>query len=334
LLLSAPVAIWLLWWIFLDASGVSPALVSALPRTTRLRRVLAPIVLALLFTAGLMGSYNWRTTGRPLLFPYTLNLRTYVTSPIFLWQRAKPALHYNNQQFEDFYNGWEREDYERSWSSAGAASLLKWVRLRAVFFWPAAVILLPAFACVFRDRRVRLLLVVFSVALPGIFAVVWSNPHYAAPLTGVIFGLLAQSLRHLRAWKPLARPLGAALARSVVILLVLQTVRDVRAHKCDEIAWTCGGDPSREAIERRLSSLPGKHLVLVRYDADHNIHDEWVFNGAEIDGAKVLWARELDAAQNTALLNYFNDRTVWLVQPDADNLELIPYAPRDSHAGP
>jgi hypothetical protein len=334
LLLCAPAAIWLLWWIFLDAFGVSPALASTIPRSIRLRRVLAPVVLALLLSAGFMGFYNWRATGQPLLFPYTLNLRTYVTSPIFLWQQAKPAMHYNNQQFEDFYNGWEREDYERSWSNAGTASLLKWVRLRAVFFWPAALILLPAFAWVFRDRRVRLLLVVFFVAAPGIFAVVWSNPHYAAPLTGVIFALVVQSLRHLRAWKPLARPLGVALARAVVILLVVQTVRDVHARKCDEIGWTCGGDSSREAIERHLSNLPGKHLVMVRYDTDHNIHDEWVFNGAEIDGAKVLWARELDAVQNAKLLEYFHDRTVWLVEPDEDNEELIPYAERDSDGRP
>ena len=73
---------------------------------------------------------------------------------------------------------------------------------------------------------------------------------------------------------------------------------------------------------------------MVRYDADHNIHDEWVFNGAEIDSAKVLWARELDAAQNAALLEYFNDRTVWLVQPDEDNLELVPYAEGASDAEP
>ena len=91
------------------------------------------------------------------------------------------------------------------------------------------------------------------------------------------------------------------------------------------------GDSSREALEKRLENLPGKHLIMVRYEADHNIHDEWVFNRADIDGAKVLWARELDAKQNAALLQYFHERSIWLVDPEVDNLELIPY--RDAAPG-
>jgi len=97
------------------------------------------------------------------------------------------------------------------------------------------------------------------------------------------------------------------------------------------LEWTCQGDPSRAAIQEKLLHAPGKHLILVRYEEDHNIHDEWVYNGAEIDSAKVLWARELDAEQNAKLLAYFNDRQVWLVEPDKDNTELIPYqAPWES----
>jgi hypothetical protein len=67
-------------------------------------------------------------------------------------------------------------------------------------------------------------------------------------------------------------------------------------------------------------------LIVVRYDQDHNVHDEWVYNVAEIDSAKVLWARELDPAQNAKLFAYFRDRHIWLVEPDTDNTELIPYS--------
>jgi len=68
-------------------------------------------------------------------------------------------------------------------------------------------------------------------------------------------------------------------------------------------------------------------LIMVRYEEDHNLHDEWVYNGADIDTAKVLWARELDPAQNAKLFAYFKDRQVWLVEPDTDNTELIPCSP-------
>ncbi|HEY6147076.1 MAG TPA: hypothetical protein VIZ69_05235, partial [Thermoanaerobaculia bacterium] len=49
----------------------------------------------------------------------------------------------------------------------------------------------------------------------------------------------------------------------------------------------------------------------------HDPHREWVFNGADIDGSKVLFARELDPVQNALLLDYFRDRQVWEVDPDA-----------------
>ncbi len=41
----------------------------------------------------------------------------------------------------------------------------------------------------------------------------------------------------------------------------------------------------------------------------------------------MLWARELGTEQNSKLLAYFNDRQVWLVTPDADNIRLKPYSP-------
>ncbi len=99
----------------------------------------------------------------------------------------------------------------------------------------------------------------------------------------------------------------------------------MKNHVCDPLQWTCQGDPSRAAIAKTLSNTPGKHLIMVRYEEDHNLHDEWVYNGAEIDTAKVLWARELDPAQNAKLFAYFRDRQVWLVEPDTDNTELVPY---------
>jgi hypothetical protein len=54
----------------------------------------------------------------------------------------------------------------------------------------------------------------------------------------------------------------------------------------------------------------------VRYGARHDVFDEWVYNGAEIDTAKILWARDMDAAQNEKLFAYFKDRQIWLVNPD------------------
>lgn len=54
---------------------------------------------------------------------------------------------------------------------------------------------------------------------------------------------------------------------------------------------------------------------------------EWVYNEADIDGAKVVWAREMDRAHNSKLLRYFKDWYVWLVEVDErhSSPELVPY---------
>jgi hypothetical protein len=172
-----------------------------------------------------------------------------------------------------------------------------------------------------------LLVVTFFLCFAGVFAVIWSAPHYAAPLTCIIYALLAQSVRHLRTMKCKARPVGVALSRALLVLLVLSTCVSIARRSCDPLWWTCTGDPSRSAVMKQLLGAPGKHLIMVRYSDDHNIHDEWVYNGADIDGSKIIWARELEEAQNAKLFAYFKDRQIWLVEPDTDNTKLRPYTP-------
>jgi len=320
LLFCVPSGVWLIAWLAgkmksRDAAGA------------RIRIVLLPLAAVMVLTLAFIGYYNWRLTGNALLFPHVLNTRTYHSTPLFLWEHLKPELTYNNQQFEDFYNGWEREDYHTTWKDARDVTAEKLARMGVEFFWPGTLFLLPALPFAFRERQMRLLVVTFFLDLAGVFAVIWSAPHYAAPLTGIIYALLAQSVRHLRTMKWRARPVGVALSRALLVLLVLSTGISIARRSCDPLWWTCTGDPSRVAVMKQLLGAPGKHLIMVRYSDDHNIHDEWVYNGADIDGSKVIWARELKEAQNARLFAYFKDRQIWLVEPDTDNTELKPYAP-------
>ncbi|MGC2388856.1 MAG: hypothetical protein WA621_05605, partial [Candidatus Acidiferrum sp.] len=123
---------------------------------TRIRTALLPLSVCLLLTLAFLGYYNWRLTGNALLFPHVLNTRTYHTAPLFLWEHAKPALKYNNAQFDDFYNGWEREDYQTTWKDAFDVTAEKVARLGVEFFWPGVLFLLPAVPFAFRDRKMRL----------------------------------------------------------------------------------------------------------------------------------------------------------------------------------
>jgi hypothetical protein len=329
LVFCIPVAGWLLLWV---AGRSSPPLRATAPT------VLLPTTGVLAFTAVFMAYYNWRTTGNALLMPHALYLRTYFRTPVFLWQHAGAPIHYNNQQYEDYYNGWIRGYYNGSVRDLVRVSREK-VRLIAVFLWPGA---LPALFCVplaLRDRRMRLLFVELLFCLAGIFSVVYSMPHYAAPLTGVIYGLIVQGIRHLRAIRFGTRPAGIGLARASILLLLLttgfNTYQLIRtpAHEYS-LSWNVGtGAPGPAAIERQLDQVPGKHLIVVRYGATHNPHGEWVFNHADIDRSRIVWARELDPQQNDKLFTYFNDRQIWLFEPDGKSQTLTPLRVNGSRLG-
>jgi hypothetical protein len=324
-LFCLPAAAWLFWWFI----GRTKSTNTLSKDTLRVRFVQAivPITAVLILTALFMGYYNWRLTDHPLLLPHVWNTRTYHSAPLFLWQRPGPELQYRNQQFEDFYNGWEHENYHTNLADALRVSWEKVFRGGVAYSWPGLLLTLPALLFVLRDPRLRLFWITLAIVMIGVFAVIWSAAHYAAPLTCIFYALVVQAIRHLRTMRIGARTVGMALSRAVVLLLVLDTGSNVARGICDPLLWPCEGDPSRAVIVEKLEHTPDKHLILVRYTEDHNIHDDWVYNGAEIDNAKVLWARELDPEQNAKLFAYFKDRKIWLVTPDSDNTYLEPYTP-------
>jgi len=324
-LFCLPAGVWLLCW--LAGRSKSPAS----PRV-RILRVFVPLAAVLTLTISFIAYYNYRLTGNPLLFPHVLNSRTYRTTGLFLWEQPKPLLTYHNEQFDAFYNDWEHEDYNNTWQDIKRVSLEKVDRGGSSYFWWGALLLLPGLPFVFRDRKMRLPLVTLFLGIAAFFSLIWSFPHYAAPTTSVLYLVIVQAIRHLRTIRPARRPLGATLSWAIVILLAVDIGISVEHRICDPLEWTCQGDPSRAIIARDLAKAPGKHLVVVSYDPDHNLHDEWVYNGAEIDSAKVIWARDIDPVQNAKLFNYFEDRHIWFVYPDVNNSDLIPYSPAQSQS--
>jgi len=81
----------------------------------------------------------------------------------------------------------------------------------------------------------------------------------------------------------------------------------------------------RSTVEAALEKIPGKLLVLVRYSPQHIFQDEWVYNRADIDGSRIVWARDLGAEEDRDLRRYYPSRSVWLLEPDARPPLLAPY---------
>jgi len=203
-------AAWFVWWLGRTKKTGSAASSSA--RT----KVLVSALSVLAVTAAFMGYYNWRLTGNALLMSHALRTRTYHSSALFLWEQSRPPLHYNNQQFEDFYSGWERENYRHTWSDVWRVSDEKISRGAHTFFWWGVFLLVPGVPFILRDKKMWLLLATIFIGALGVFAVIWSFAHYAAPFTCVIVALLVQSIRHLRTITVAAWPLGRWLSRATI----------------------------------------------------------------------------------------------------------------------
>lgn len=304
-----PAAIYFLWW-------MAGKIRTRDNFRARAIQVLIPVLASMILLASFTAYYNWRLTGNPFLLPHILFHNTYYSAKSFLWQDPTPPLHYHNAQFEGVFNGWARNYYHKSWKDAGRLTEEKIEMLGSYFFNPAEWILLPMAPFLFRDKRMRLLLATLLVGMLGVFLVVWGHPHYAAPLVCVMFGLLVQMMRHLSTIEVKGRRIGSLLVRIVLITLFATTLNRVMERSCDEGLRRCWKNIEREEIADELRSVPGKHLVVVRYYNSHNYHFEYVYNGADIDSAKIVWARELDEAQNQRLFAYFKDRQVWLLRPD------------------
>jgi hypothetical protein len=84
-------------------------------------------------------------------------------------------------------------------------------------------------------------------------------------------------------------------------------------------------EPFRIPVEQQLAALPGEHLVLVRYSKNHNSGEEYVYNEADIDSARTVWAREIPGMDLGPLLSYFRNRDVFVYEPDVDDFDVREY---------
>ena len=307
-----------------------------------LRRAIAPIAL-LALTASAMVWYNYRVFGDPLKLPYEVNRATYASARVFLWESPRKEPVYRHRVMHEFYSKWELSDFLYARTLPGFISRTAQKLGTVVFFFYGTAFFAPLamLPWVFRDRRMRFLIVAGAVSAIGLCMNAWLFPHYLAPFAAAMYVLLLQAMRHLRAWRPHRHRYGLALVRMTVVLCVVLTgVRMLAAPLGIAVnRWPTmwyGTAPLGLGRARVLSALEGyagPQLAIVRYSSTHSVFDEWVYNAAEIDKAKVVWAREMDAPNDAELLRYFSNRRVWLVEPDSSPPRISPYE-LSSRAGP
>jgi hypothetical protein len=284
-----------------------------------------------------LGYYDYRAFGNPLTLPYTVGRSQYAISPLYVWQPLRPEPAYRHEDLRRFYHF---EIYgERSIPGFVKTTLSK---AGFMFLFYAGFTLLPPLIMVrrvFLDRRVRFFILCSLILAAGAVIEVFSGlPHYAAPFTVAFYAIGLQAMRHLRLWKPEGRPAGVTMVRFTVASCALLAGLRIFATPLgmDRPEWPPSNwnfvwsgpnhyGEERAGIESKLEAAPGKQLVIVRYAPWHYPFDEWVYNAADIDAAKVVWARDMNPADNLELIRYYGDRTVWLAQPDQPQSIVVPY---------
>jgi hypothetical protein len=205
------------------------------------------------------------------------------------------------------------------------------VRFYRFFFFPPLYLALPFFLVALREYRfvwVLLTLVIFGIGAnfyPFFF------PHYIAAVTCLFVLMSVTGLERLN-------PAAAVL---IVFLCVVHFVFWYGLHVFDDKEFSLAlrryetwdvinhQNPERRIeVKRQLAEIPGKLLVFVRYTRQHIFQDEWVYNAADIDGARIVWARDLGEPENEKLRRYYPDRAVMLVEPDVRPPRLGPYPAR------
>jgi hypothetical protein len=294
-------------------------------------KMVLPTSAVLLAAAAFMAYYNFRTTHNPLKMPYQVDAETYVASPLFLWQPVPPVPEYRHLVMREFHTGYGLIGYQNQSSLSG---LVEWkgkiLLAIAIFFLPEGMML--AFGVgVWPHKKAwqRFGIATFGFCIAASCVVPWLQPHYLAPLVPLMFGLSVFGLRRLSCWKWPVKRFGRSFVVVLLGIYVSFFASRVWSHATRQPS---GWQWDRSRIVELLEHTPGKHLIVVRYEPNHDGLNEWVYNEADIDQAKTVWAREMDPVQNQRLLEYFKHRRVWLLEADGLPPRLIGHQRNDQEA--
>ncbi len=308
------------------------------PNPRRLLKCAPVVILTVAPAIGLILLHNYRVIGSVATLPYMQSRYQYGIPTDFVFQ-ANPVPHRDltREQRLDY----DLQSYAHQINPPGVrpylSRLASRVRFYRFFFLAPLYLILPAALFALRDYRywwIAITLVLFTLGT-GIYPYFFT--HYIAAETSLFVLISIIGLQQLSRLTISGCAAGLYAARVTLFLCGIHFVfwyglhllgnQDFAQYMWRYETWDTlnYGDPDNYlAIHKRLKESPGPQLVFVRYGPSHTIR-EWVFNDADIDASKVVWARDLGEPENDKLRQYYPARTVWLLEPDANPVVLLPY---------
>lgn len=287
--------------------------------------VAIPAIALLLCGGAFMAYYNYRVTGSPLDLPYLVNQRMYGSVPAFWLAGELPKVAYRHEEIRRLYVDWDlvihRTVRAAPWISFELAARTLIPFLFSVFWLPV----LPALLLMRPCRKFKI-----AVGALAAFVVLAILPmkmvltHYFAPAIPLVLIVVMQGFRllkvALRRRNHRARLVYGAWVSLCLLMAFLSAVAwGMWSHQ------TSSFTQARSTVKALLAAAGPRHLVIVRRGKNASMHEDWIVNEADIDGSKIVWARDMSPAQNRELLAYFGDRKKWLLEPDQTPLRLVQY---------
>ena len=302
-----------------------------------LSRVALPLVIISAPVVFFEGYYNARVTGDSSQPPYLLYRAQFGMPQGFFWQgpvRIERSLPVDIKgEYDTQLKAHERRTSLKGLALATAGKLRSfWVFYIGVPLTVTLIFLPGIWSGPNRGIAAFAILLVLGCCNLTYFAYF---PHYSAAVALAIYVVLFDCLRRMRSGGSAGLFLSRALPLVCVVGLVLPVagrfMEALLPHSASRLSvlWDSefASAVSRENFAPRLNADPNRHLVFVRYNArTHQNDDAWVYNRADLEHAKVVWARELDPASNLELIRHFGGRKVWLALPDEQPQRLVPYA--------
>jgi hypothetical protein len=282
--------------------------------------VILPALLTSAFITGALAYYNYRVTGKPLLMPYMLYERTYAEAPFLLFMPIR-HLTYRHDVMRQYY----AHETLQLFRTKRTHPWINVLMLQSLLpFYASTIVAFAMLVAAFLVRSFRLRMALAVMAALCLTLLVEKSPHihYIAAGCGLVCAVSMYGVRFLCLK---AGRFGPVLLSLFVLVVFGQGLMSY---------WGSGHGPNpRTLLTRELLKTGGRHLVLVRYDITQPLQFEYVYNGANIDAAPVVWARDMGVAKNEELVNYYRDRKVWLLEPDRKPAVLTPYLGSDVETG-
>jgi len=278
---------------------------------------------------------NKAVTGAWTELPYTLSQYQYgVPAALTILPNPVPHNSLTPQQETDYrmQRGFRPSGGETFETYFGR--LLYRARYYRFYFYSPLYVALVAYLIGMRRRREVWVAGVCLLFALGINFFPQFQFHYMAACVCLFLLMSVEGIRRIARLRA-----GATAARALIFLCLAQFFFWYGLHlgETPRFAELRGYDMwdsinhaegrQRRDIADQMAKLPGKILIFVRYWPGHIFRNEWVYNAADIDGSRVVWARDLGDAEDEKLRAYYPNRTAWLFEPDARPPRLAPYVP-------